>query len=87
MGGKKNMQLLRYTGPKRSQLLSPGPVQTNSFSSSSSTELFQSISFGDCAGWMDKDSPPQTYALEYPEVSKDLPISKTLGAPIRASYP
>ena len=59
-GSRKNMQILRYTVPKRSQLLTPGSVQTNSFSSSSNTELFQSISFSDCAGWTKIVHPKQT---------------------------
>ena len=82
--GLSDMQILRYTGPKRSQLLSPGPVQTNSFSSSSSTELFQSISFGDCAGWT-KTVHPKQNALEYPEVSKTPWCRYTRLLPVTAS--
>ena len=80
--GPVNTQVLRYTVPKRSQLLSPGSVQTTSFSSSSNTELFQSISFGDCAGWT-KTVQPKQNALKYRMVSKDPPISKTLCAAMR----
>ena len=84
--GKENTQVLRYTVPKRSQLLSPGSVQMQtisfSFSSSSNTELFQSISFGDCAGWT-KTVQPKQNALKYRMVSKDPPISKTLCAAMR----
>ncbi|EJK77318.1 hypothetical protein THAOC_00857 [Thalassiosira oceanica] len=35
----RSCRILRYTGPKRSQLLTPGSVQTNSFSSSSNRAL------------------------------------------------